>query len=378
MQLKVVTENDNFRLTCFLITEVHMKKLLPVILALLILLTACGKKSPTVEFSPEPPSVNSPSATPEATPQVPEAITNPLTGEAISADISANRPYAVMLNNLGVARPQDGISKADILYEVLAEGNITRFEAIFSDLNGVGVIGSMRSSRPYYIELALAYDAIYVHAGGSDQAYTDISAKGVNNIDGVRGAYSGTTFYRDPTRMKYGSEHSLFTTSDKVLACVQNLGYDTKHSGTFDYGLSFTETPDLSSSAAAAATVNVSFEGIKDTKFTYHSDTGLYTGAEYGTDIIDGNTNKTVTFKNLLVLYADAKVLDDYGRRAFNLDGTGTGHFIVNGKTVPIKWSHSGTGSCFKYTLEDGTPLQLAVGKTYIGIVSTGSKITMQ
>ncbi|MEA4896516.1 MAG: DUF3048 domain-containing protein [Oscillospiraceae bacterium] len=354
-----------------------MKKLFPAILALLLLLSACGKESPSAEVSPEPPSVNAPSATPEPTP-TPAAITNPLTGEAISEDISSNRPYAVMLNNISVARPQCGISKADILYEVLAEGNITRFEAIFSDINGVGAIGSMRSSRPYYIELALAYDAIYVHAGGSDQAYSDISSKGVDNIDGVRGAYSGTTFYRDPTRQKYGVEHSLFTTSEKVLACTDSLGYDTTHSGSFDYGLSFTETPDLGSSAASASTVNVSFEGIKDTSFTYHSDTGKYIGAEYGSDIIDGTTNEAVQFKNLLVLYSDGKILDDYGRRAFDLDGTGTGHFIVNGKTIPIKWSHSGTGSCFKYTLEDGTPLELAVGKTYIAIVPTGSTITMQ
>lgn len=354
-----------------------MKRLFPVILALLMLLGACGKKAETTGVSPEPPSVSAPDATAEPT-ATPEAITNPLTGEALDTDISAARPYAVMYNNIKVALPQCGISKADILYEVLAEGNITRFEAIFSDINGVGAIGSMRSSRPYYIELALSYDAIYVHAGGSEQAYTDISAKGVDNIDGVRGAYSGTTFYRDPTRMKYGTEHSLFTTSDKVLACTESLGYDTKHSGTFDYGLDFTESPDLGASAASAATVNVSFEGIKDTSFTYNSGTGYYTGKQYNTDLIDGTTSEAVQFKNLLVLYADGKVLDDYGRRAFDLDGTGTGHFIVNGKTVPIKWSHSGTGSCFKYTLEDGTPLELGVGKTYIAIVPTGSTITMQ
>ncbi len=354
-----------------------MKRLFPVILALLMLLTACGKKSAEPTASPEPPTVSAPSAAPEPTP-TPEAITNPLTGEPIEADISDIRPYAVMLNNIKVALPQCGISKADILYEILAEGNITRFEAIFSDINGIGNIGSMRSSRPYYIEVALSYDAIYVHAGGSEQAYTDISAKGVNNIDGVRGAYASTTFYRDPARQKYGIEHSLFTTSDKLLECTNKLGYETKHDGAFDYGLEFTENPDLGSSAASAASVNVSFEGIKDTSFTYHSDTGYYTGAEYGGDLIDGTTNEAVKFKNLLVLYADTKILDDYGRRAVDLDGTGTGHFICNGKTVPIKWSHSGTGSCFKYTLEDGTPLQLGVGKTYIGIVPTGSTITMK
>ena len=353
-----------------------MKKLFPVILALLMLLTACGKSSaPTT--SAEPPSVEVPDATATPTP-TPEAITNPLTGETIDADISSNRPYAIMLNNIQVALPQCGISKADILYEVLAEGNITRFEAIFSDLNGVGAIGSMRSSRPYYIELALSYDAIYVHAGGSEQAYSDISSKGVDNIDGVRGAYSGEIFYRDPARMKYGTEHSLFTTSDKVLEYTGTLGYESQHDGSFDYGLEFTETPDMGSSAAAAATVNVSFEGIKDTNFTYHSDTGLYTGAEYGSDLIDGTTNTAVTFKNLLVLYADTEILDDYGRRAVDLEGSGTGHFICNGVTVPIKWSHAGTGSCFKYTLADGTPLQLGIGKSYIAIVPTGSTITMQ
>ena len=354
-----------------------MKKLFPLIFALLILLTACGNKAETPAISVAPPSVAAPDQTVEPT-ATPTEITNPLTGEAIEADISANRPYAVMLNNIKVALPQCGISKADILYEVLAEGNITRFEAIFSDLHGVGTIGSMRSSRPYYIELALSYGAIYVHAGGSDQAYSDISSKGVDNIDGVRGAYSGEIFFRDPSRMKYGSEHSLFTTSDKVLEYTSKLGYESAHNGTFDYGLSFSKSPDLGSSAASAATVNVSFEGIKDTSFTYHADTGLYTGYQYGTDLIDGTTSEAVLFKNLLVLYAESKILDDYGRRSFNLDTTGTGHFICNGKTVFIKWSHSGTGSSFNYTLEDGTTLELGVGKTYIAIVPTNSTITMQ
>ncbi|MBP8639484.1 MAG: DUF3048 domain-containing protein [Oscillospiraceae bacterium] len=353
-----------------------MKKLFPLILALLILLTACGKTTDP-EISPEPPTVEAPEATATPTP-TPEVITNPLTGETIDSDISANRPYAVMLNNIKVALPQCGISKADILYEVLAEGNITRFEAIFSDLNGVGAIGSMRSSRPYYIEIALSFDAIYVHAGGSEQAYSDISSKGVDNIDGVRGAYSGEIFYRDPNRMKYGTEHSLFTSSDKVTEYTSKLGYESQHDGSFDYGLEFTETPDMGSSATAASTVNVSFEGIKDTSFTYSSDTGLYTGAEYGSDLMDGTTNEAVKFKNLLVLYADTKILDDYGRRAVDLEGSGTGHFICNGVTIPIKWSHSGTGSSFTYTLADGTPLKLAVGKSYIAIVPTGSTITMQ
>ena len=346
-----------------------MKKLIPVIMTMLILFSACGKQT-------EP---SADSATPETVSEEPspEAVTNPLTGEKITADRSDVRPYAVMLNNIKVALPQCGVSKADILYEILAEGNITRLEGIFTSLDGIGAMGSMRSARPYYITVAQAYDAIFVHAGGSDQAYSDIETKKINDIDGVRGSYANTYFYRDKTRQKYGIEHSLFTTSDKLEACAKELGYRTTHDGTFDYGLTFSDSVDLGTSASPAEKVNVSFGGIKDTSFTYHSDTGCYTGAEYGSDYIDGTTQETVKFKNLVVLFAETKFVDDYGRRAVDLIGTGKGNFVVNGKSVPITWSHSSEKAPFVYELEDGTPVTFGVGKSYIAIVPTGSNITM-
>jgi hypothetical protein len=77
------------------------------------------------------------------------------------------RPYAFMINNIIYAQPQCGISGADIIYETLAEGGITRMMAIFTDLTDVGAIGSIRSIRSYYVDISLAYDAIPIHAGGS-------------------------------------------------------------------------------------------------------------------------------------------------------------------------------------------------------------------
>ncbi|MEG1165956.1 MAG: DUF3048 domain-containing protein [Oscillospiraceae bacterium] len=349
-----------------------MKKLFPLILAMVLMLSACGKGTDKPSEHPGPPT---PTATPTPTP-TPEPIRNPLTGEVIEKDISGIRPYAVMINNISVAQPHCGVSKADIIYEVLAEGEITRMMPIFSDINGVGAIGSMRSSRPYYIELALSYDAIYVHAGGSEQAYSDISSKGVDNIDGVRGAYGQKIFYRDPTRQKYGIEHSMFTTSDLLTEYTPTLGYKTEHDGTFDYGLMFTDKPAMEA-GAAANTVDVSFAGLKKTDFTYHTDSGKYTAVQFGKDYIDGTTGAAVEFKNLLVLYADTKILDSAGRREVNLNGTGTGHFICDGKTVPITWTHSGTGNHFTYALSNGDPLELGVGTSYIAVVPTESVITM-
>ena len=98
----------------------------------------------------------------------------PLTGEPLSTKPENTRPFAVMINNIVYAQPQVGISNADMIYEIPAEGGITRMMAIFSHLYDVESVGSIRSLRPYYLSVALSYDAIVIHAGGSEQAYSDV------------------------------------------------------------------------------------------------------------------------------------------------------------------------------------------------------------
>ena len=129
-----------------------------------------------------------------------------------------NRPVAVMLNNLKKAQPQLGNAQADIIYEVPAEGGITRMLAVYQTLDGIGTLGSIRSSRPYYIELALGHDALYVHAGGSPEAYQDLKSWKVNNIDGVNGSASqSAVFWRDQERRKtMDYEHTLVTSGEKI------------------------------------------------------------------------------------------------------------------------------------------------------------------
>lgn len=91
-----------------------------------------------------------------------------------------------MINNIVYAQPQVGISNADIIYEIPAEGGITRMMAIFSHLYDIESVGSIRSLRPYYLSVALSYDAIVIHAGGSEQAYSDVKTYNADHLDGVR------------------------------------------------------------------------------------------------------------------------------------------------------------------------------------------------
>ena len=164
-----------------------MKRILAFVLSILMVLclfAGCGKDE---EKSPDAPDVNGDGLNKN---EVVNGPINPLTGEKVSEDNSDLRPYCVMINNHPDARPSVGLSQASIIYEALAEGGITRMMAVFNDVDGI-TVGSLRSARPYYISMAQAYDAIYIHAGGSEQAYSDIKTLGIDNMDGVRGARSG-------------------------------------------------------------------------------------------------------------------------------------------------------------------------------------------
>lgn len=105
-----------------------------------------------------------------------------------------------MINNIVFAQPQVGISNADMIYEIPAEGGITRMMAIFSHLYDVESVGSIRSLRPYYLSVALSYDAIVIHAGGSEQAYSDVKTYNADHLDGVRDGNTSSMFYRDASR----------------------------------------------------------------------------------------------------------------------------------------------------------------------------------
>ena len=145
--------------------------------------SGCGKKS-------EEPSVNGADAKNER-------YYAPLTGEPLSSKPANTRPFAVMINNIVFAQPQVGISNADMIYEIPAEGGITRMMAIFSHLYDVESVGSIRSLRPYYLSVALSYDAIVIHAGGSEQAYSDVKTYNADHLDGVRDGNTSSMFYHD-------------------------------------------------------------------------------------------------------------------------------------------------------------------------------------
>lgn len=353
-----------------------MKKILIVVLALTMLLCACGKKEPTpTTVATEPTTEATTEATTEPT-EPPVLYRHPLTGEPLDEPFTG-RPVAVSIGNTKAALPQHGIGNADVFFEIEAEGDITRFLPIFTDLGNTASIGPIRSARTFFNNVSAAYNAPIAHCGGSVRGirgYYDLTGSKISDWEHFdQFSYGTKYFYRDSDRRSqgYAYEHTLFTTGENMLKALDDQEYQS--SDAWDLGFRFDEETGISGTAATKITV--SFLGGKTSHFTYDETTGLYAIEQYDRQLIDGTTGKQLTFKNVLVLYSPQTKQHDgyYSRSYYELIGSGEGYFAVDGQIVPIKWSREDVKQPFVYTLEDGTPITMGVGKTYIAISSPKS-----
>lgn len=352
-----------------------MKRIAVLFFILCLLLGGCGKKKPdaTEASTTESTTQETTQATQPATEETkPKEVLyrHPLTGMPLQQPWSG-QITAVMINNLYKAMPQHGISQADIFYEVEVEGDITRNMALFTDLSSVGVIGPIRSARTVYNSLAVSYDAPLVHCGGSQglalAGRYGASGDTIANWEHIDEASNGKYFYRDRDRINSGVsyEHTLFTKGESLQQAMEDKGYNTPTDKSF--GLQFADNVDLNGEKAEEIVVKFKFG--KTTKLIYSDATQNYKLVQHGKDHIDGNTGNVVTFKNVIAIYTNQWYHSDGYHKFYDTIGSGKGYAAVNGKIVPILWSRESLRSPYTYTLEDGSPLVLEAGTSYIAVV---------
>lgn len=357
---------------------------LALAVGLALLLTACGAggPAPTAAVTPSPAPTASPVPSPLPTPTPYDGPVNPLTGLPLEEAWAGRRPVAVMINNLKQALPQLGVGAADLIYEVPAEGGITRMLAVYQDPSRAGTIGSVRSARPYFLELALGHDAIFIHAGGSEDAYAKIRTWGVTALDGVRGPYLGSSpgsnlLWRDPERRKrYALEHTVVTTGEAVARFLEASSLRLTTREGLEQPLEFVAdgTP---AGGVAAEGIEVDFTSYKSGRFTYDPAGGRYLAEEYGQPYVDGDTGEQLGVTNVLILRAACRNTgDSLGHITVDLSGGGTGYFACGGRAVDIRWSKGYPDGALRYTDLDGRPLALGQGVSYICIVPLEASVT--
>lgn len=286
-------------------------------------------------------------------------VQSDLTGEWIEEEINERKPVAIMINNIGEAMPQSGIGQADIIYEMVVEGGITRLEAVFSDYRGLTKIGPVRSARQYYVRNAEQLDAIFCHIGTSTLADTEIASSPVVDMDGMYGV-GNYLIYRDETRV---APHNAYTSEEAIDAAIEYMDVDMSHSSNYTKMFYFNSAVEDIEGGSSAKKITTAFNTGRIPWFEYKEEDHQYYRFQFGEEQIDDQTGEQLHFQNVLILFATTYSTDGYLMEVENED-SGNGYYASNGQYIPIKWKYE-EGTVHYYTT-DGEHLIMNPGKTWI------------
>ncbi len=291
-----------------------------------------------------------------------------LTGEWVDEEIAKQRPYAVMLNNIDVANPQSGVGDADILYEAIVEGGITRLMGLYGNIDSTSKtaerLGSVRSARHYYVSFADEYDAIYVHYGQTSYAVKKINKLGIDTINGMMGI-GEQAFYRDNS---IKMPHNAFAKLDGLKKAVEKGKYRTTYNEGYEGHFKFYDE-DTTPSGEPAKKIELKYSKVIAPVLQYDESTKEYLRFQYNDAHIDYNTKEQLRFKNIIVQFVKEWNIDSNGYQTMELDdASGEGYYITNGILTKITWKKNESTKFMRYYDADGKELTINPGKTMISI----------
>lgn len=297
------------------------------------------------------------------------------------------RPLAVMIENHEQSRPQSGLSSADIVYEAIAEGGITRFMAIFyCNLSDVQ-IGPVRSARTYYLDWLGEYDGLYAHVGGANtpgpaDALSQIIKYGVKDLNQFSIGFP--VFWRDYQRLDHSvaTEHTMYSTTQKLWEVGEKRGWKNQDEDGRDWSASFIpwKFQDGKSGGSQNITVNFWDGASYRVEWIYDTSCNCYKRKNGGLDQTDLNNKKQLQSKNIVVQFErESNANDGYENNVHLLYGTtGTGKALIfqNGTASEGKWTKTSRTARTKYEGANGKEVQFVKGQIWIQTVPEGAKVT--
>ncbi len=374
-----------------------MKRILALTLALALMLGGCGIRgnAPSADQAPAlngAVTTNNPDSLPETTEAPTEAPTtvpttepkvyyNPLNGEILDAPFDG-RLYAVSICNTNDgALPHVNAINADIIFETFVNYSVIRCLGLYTNFEDMDAIGSTRSTRLMFNDIAEHYNLVLAHAGGVGRVIRDAGEREIDhfNVDSLMrqgDELAQGTAYRSKEypKQKYG-EFNLFTSGPGVMAYAESQGVPLTGLPETDYGLTFVEdgTP-VDGEDASQVTVTITYNKYKkDTTMIYDPEKGQYVFNQYGRVMKDLISEEEETFENVVIMYTNLSMQREFEVADF-VSGGG-GYFACGGKIIPITWTCESEKSPFRFFTADGQPLSFGQGKSYIAITQPDSKV---
>ncbi len=283
------------------------------------------------------------------------------------------RVYAVMIDNSVDAWPQSGIDKAFLVIEAPVEAAIPRFEAFFSADAKVDKIGPVRSARPYFVDWASEFDALYAHVGGSNDALALIGSTGTFDLNEFS---NGNSFWRSTDR---SAPHNAYTSTDLLAAAVAKA----EEKGTAPdalYGVWKFKDAVSGGEAAGAKAEGVSVRFNSDlylANWTYDSATSTYLRSQGGRKTVTQDGTR-VSANNVAVIVTDVSVLDAVGRRKIRTTGEGKAWVLRDGATIDATWKKPSASERLAFYDKDGNEIAMNAGNTWIEVAESEGDVTVE
>jgi len=290
-------------------------------------------------------------------------------GKMVSQSDANLVPQCVMIENaaFGGVRPQSGLSRASVVYEVIVEGGITRLMAVFAG-DSSEQVGPVRSARDTYLEFASELNCAYFHAGGSDTALGALYHQGMRHVDGL---IESRYFWRESTRI---APHNLFTSTDNLREATRNHNWTNEEAPTYTPWTFVPAIPEIARATAESDMgvhrVSIEFGGSYDVAYEYNAAENAferYNGGELQTDAVNG---ETIRVKNVIVMHVGSGIpIEGKGRINWPVTGSGDVDIFHDGQIYRGRWTKEDRTSRTLFTDMSGNTIPLVEGNSWVEIV---------
>ncbi|MDE3840807.1 DUF3048 domain-containing protein [Bacillus methanolicus] len=290
----------------------------------------------------------------------------PLTGIG-TEEQSTRRAIAVVINNHPAARPQSGLQKADIVYEVLAEGDVTRLLAVFQS-EMPDQIGPVRSARDYLIELAKGFNSLFIAHGYSPEAKKMLEQGYIDNLNGM--TYDGTLFKRADFRK---APHNSYISFANITKGAELNNYELMESPDPLKFYQKEELDQITGKQASSVMISYFSNDLFNVSYEYDPEIEKYRRYTNEEQTVDYESKEPVRVDNILILEMEHKVVDNYGRRDINLTSGGKGYLLQKGKWNEVEWRNE-DGKIVPYF--NGKEASFVPGKTWVNVIPSDPGLT--
>ncbi|NOQ68433.1 DUF3048 domain-containing protein [Patescibacteria group bacterium] len=290
----------------------------------------------------------------------------------IRCENANGRPFAVMLAGDLEAWPLSGIAEADLVIEMpVVTNGITRYMAIYV-CGEPAEIGSIRSSRHDFIPLAMGFDAIYAHWGGSHYALDKLNSGIMDNVNALY--LDGSVFYRKPGLPK---PHDGFTTIKRLREYSERTGYrlDNEFEGYKFYDEENPTSPSPSLSGGEQL-VSIGYPSVYKVEYEYNAETNSYLRSKGDKKDKDKLTSEQISAKNVVIMFAASRQIEGQ-YNDMDIEGEGDAIIYQNGWEIKGKWKKDKTNMKSKlyFYNETGEEIKFVPGKIWIQVVQVNQKV---